>query len=320
MVGSPSKDRRAGAASIDCRDARSWSHLMAKVHLPMNVAAAEDGRFSATLRSRLFGDVRMSEIRADAHTTARSGDRLADENDRVVIAYQLAGGILVHEGGLETAVRPGDLTIYDGASSFAQIVEPGSRALLLQLPRAILPLPPELVHRRVTVGVQTAVAFSGAVAAFFEALPGQLERLQGWSGARLAASAVELASAAIAEHLRSGPAHPPRSADFVRACTFIEENLPDPQLRAESIATAIFVSLRQLYKIFHAEGTTVARWITERRLEECRLMLADPRYESMTVGEIGAACGIFDRSQLSRSYRQAYGASPREHRLQAIGA
>lgn len=310
----------AGVAGIECRDALSWSHLLARVHLPMSVDVPDDQRFSATVRSRLLGDVRLSELRSDAHTTTRSAGEPAEGGDRLVITYQLTGGIRVREGGVETAVRPGELTFYDGASSFRQTVEHGSRILALQLSRAVMPLPHDLVHQRVIAGFRPTGGLSDAVTVFFEALPGQLDRLHGWSGERVAASAVELASAALAEHVRSAPGHAPRSADFVRACAFIDENLPDPQLRAEAIAAAIFVSTRQLYKIFHAEGTTVSRWITERRLEQCRRMLADPRFEKMTVGEIGAAWGIFDRSQLSRSYRQVYGASPREHRLQAIGA
>jgi len=43
-----------------------------------------------------------------------------------------------------------------------------------------------------------------------------------------------------------------------------------------TVAAAHYISVRYLYRLFDAQGTTVAAWIRPRRLERCRVDLADP--------------------------------------------
>ncbi|CCH31013.1 Transcriptional regulator [Saccharothrix espanaensis DSM 44229] len=101
-----------------------------------------------------------------------------------------------------------------------------------------------------------------------------------------------------------------------RVKAFIDARLADPELTPEQVAVANHVSTRQLYRLFETEGTTVARWIRDRRLERCRRdLIADG--VGVGVGVVGARWGMPDSSYFSRVFRQTYGCPPREYRRAA---
>jgi AraC-like DNA-binding protein len=80
------------------------------------------------------------------------------------------------------------------------------------------------------------------------------------------------------------------------------------------VADAHHVSLRQVHKLFHAGGSTVAGWIRQRRLERCRRDLLDPVVAALPVSAIGARWGYPDPAHFSRLFKSCYGVAPREFR------
>ncbi|MET8142711.1 helix-turn-helix transcriptional regulator [Sphaerisporangium sp. NPDC005288] len=80
------------------------------------------------------------------------------------------------------------------------------------------------------------------------------------------------------------------------------------------IAAAHHISLRYLNKLFHAEGRTVAGWIRERRLEQCRRDLAEPLLAGYPINAIAARWGFTSPAHFSQAFRSAYGLSPRDFR------
>ncbi|WP_018680393.1 helix-turn-helix domain-containing protein [Actinokineospora enzanensis] len=97
-----------------------------------------------------------------------------------------------------------------------------------------------------------------------------------------------------------------------RIHAFIDARLADPELTPARVAAANHVSTRQLYRLFEREGTTVARWIRDRRLERCRHDLLTT--DMSGVSAVGARWGIPDSSYFSRVFRQTYGRCPRDYR------
>ncbi|GAA3044736.1 helix-turn-helix domain-containing protein [Actinokineospora globicatena] len=95
---------------------------------------------------------------------------------------------------------------------------------------------------------------------------------------------------------------------------FIDARLSDPDLTPAEVAAANHVSTRQLYRLFESEGTTVAKWIRDRRLERCRAdLLAHDR-----VSTISARWGLPDSSYFSRAFRERYGCAPRDYRRTGV--
>ena len=96
--------------------------------------------------------------------------------------------------------------------------------------------------------------------------------------------------------------------------SYIAEHLADPDLGAEQIAREIFISVRQLYKLWETEPGPLGQWIIERRLEAAHGELASPHGRHQTIATIARRWGFADSTHFSRRFRQAYGMSPREWR------
>src|SRR4029077_2011240 len=101
---------------------------------------------------------------------------------------------------------------------------------------------------------------------------------------------------------------------MLQITSFIEEHLGEADLAPAQIAAAHHISLRQLHKLFHASGTTVAGWIRQRRLERCGHALRAPRWSGRPVAAIGARWGYPDPAHFSRLFKAAYGVGPRDYR------
>lgn len=95
---------------------------------------------------------------------------------------------------------------------------------------------------------------------------------------------------------------------------YIAQHLADPDLGAERIARAMFISVRQVYKLWETEPSPLGQWIVERRLEAAHHELASPRRRNQTIAAIARRWGFADSTHFSRRFRQAYGVSPREWR------
>jgi AraC-like DNA-binding protein len=95
---------------------------------------------------------------------------------------------------------------------------------------------------------------------------------------------------------------------------YIAQHLADSDLGAERIARAMFISVRQVYKLWETEPSPLGQWIVERRLEAARHELASPRRRNQTIAAIARRWGFADSTHFSRRFRQAYGMSPREWR------
>jgi AraC-like DNA-binding protein len=100
----------------------------------------------------------------------------------------------------------------------------------------------------------------------------------------------------------------PREARLVQAKQYIERHLAEPQLSPARVAAALNISLRSLHNVFEPTGTSVARHILRRRLEECRATLLNDRNRSVT--DIAFAWGFNSLSGFYRAFQAAFDASP----------
>ncbi|MER5932387.1 helix-turn-helix domain-containing protein [Streptomyces sp. NPDC002054] len=95
---------------------------------------------------------------------------------------------------------------------------------------------------------------------------------------------------------------------------YINQRLDDPALRPETIAAAHFISVRLLHKLFEQEGTTLGRWLLQRRLHECRRELGRVDIRPVKVAAVARRWGFANTAHFSRAFRRAYGISPRDWR------
>jgi AraC-like DNA-binding protein len=99
-----------------------------------------------------------------------------------------------------------------------------------------------------------------------------------------------------------------------RVRAYVDTRLWDRSLTPATVAEAQHISVRYLHKLFEGQGSTIGRWIQHRRLEEARRELAAPESAGLTVSAVARRWGFANATHFSRSFRAAYGMSPRDWR------
>ncbi len=107
-----------------------------------------------------------------------------------------------------------------------------------------------------------------------------------------------------------------RAVALLQLRTVIETRLHDPSLDPETAAAAAGISVRYANSLLANEGMSLQRLIVSRRLERCRMALADASQAHRSVGEIAYAWGFSDQSHFTRRFKAAYGCSPSDFRKQ----
>lgn len=97
------------------------------------------------------------------------------------------------------------------------------------------------------------------------------------------------------------------------AMDYINRNYGEA-MTLESVAKASYLSVNQLCRLFSEHcGTTVAKYITSKRITEAKKMLADGK----SVTETALACGFGDYSGFIRVFKKNVGVTPGKYRSSA---
>ena len=94
----------------------------------------------------------------------------------------------------------------------------------------------------------------------------------------------------------------------------IREQCTDPLLNAESVAASLGISRRYLYVILARAGTTFNRELVTARLETSHMILTNPEYNGIQIGEVASLSGFHDQGHFTRRFRARYGIGPRDIR------
>lgn len=118
-----------------------------------------------------------------------------------------------------------------------------------------------------------------------------------------------LGEALSASHHRLPPARPLGDRRLARAVDYAETHITAP-LTVGELAAAAAMSPSAFSRAFRAAtGETPWAWVRRRRLERAGAQMA--RTDD-TLAQVAADCGFADASHLARSWRRAFGTTPRE--------
>jgi AraC-like DNA-binding protein len=233
------------------------------------------------------------------------------------VALAMSGRACLLQDGRTARLGPGEFTLYDFTRPYELVYDSGVQLAVFSFPREMLALPGDLVGRLTAVPVRTDTGTGALTAPLLRRVALDMDGYQPASAARLSAVVMNLITTAVAEHAGQAGSLPAESREntlLMRIHAFIEQHLGDCDLAPGPVAAAHYISVRYLYRLFEAQGTTVAAWIRHRRLERCRADLADPALGSAPVSAVAARWGLPDSAHFNRLFKRAYGLPPAEYR------
>ncbi|WP_228044830.1 helix-turn-helix domain-containing protein [Streptomyces ferrugineus] len=302
-----------------------WREVSAKLWVPYDLRCDPQlaGGFEARVGISDFGPVQATRLTVVPHEVHRTPQLIRRTDPEVFKLGFIAhgGGIAAHDGR-QADFRVGDLMLFDTSRPF--LVKhtphiPVSQMLLLRFPRSLLPFPDRELRRLSAVRIPGDRGIGALSSQFLRQLAQRMDEFSPSETTRLATLTLDVLTTALADALDSSSTVPPptrQRALLARIHTFIRDHLADPDLTPYTIAAAHHISLRYLHKLFQQDGHTVAGWIRERRLEQCRRDLADPLPTARPIHAIAARWGFTSPAHFSQAFRKAYGLSPREFRRQ----
>ena len=302
-----------------------WRELNTKLWAPYDLRCdpQKESGFQAQVGISDFGSVQATLMTTMPHSVRRTPKLIRQADPELFkLGCFVRGGCVVVQDDRCATYGVGDLKLYDTSRPFGGEFTPDvaiSQLLLLRFPRSLLPFPARDLRQLSTLRIPGTEGVGALTSQFLLHLARHMHELSPSDAARLSTLTVDVLAAALAHALDAQdalPAHTRRRALMTQIHAFIRQNLGDPRLTPDTIATAHHISLRYLHKLFQEEGHTVSGWIRAHRLEQCRRDLSESRLRLRPINAIAANWGFNSPAHFSHTFRGAYGLSPIEFRRQ----
>ncbi|MEV7520261.1 helix-turn-helix domain-containing protein [Streptomyces sp. NPDC091371] len=313
-------------AALPAADRFEWfSDMVAGTLEPVSISVEDPGAFRA--------EVAVASLGAAVQVSAFSYSSLHSRRTPALIRqgdpeqYQLGlvtrSPMWMSQRRNESGLVVGDMMLWDtsypweaGAPASGEMV----RAVILQLPKAALPLPAGKVERLLAQRIPGERGMGAILSRFIGSLGAHAAECGPQELARLGSIALDLATACLAEHVDAyeeltGEVRDQALRERINA--FIDDNLGSPELTPQAIAARHHISLRRLHLLFQEEPESVAASVRRRRLERCHADLLRPEASGRPVHAIAARWGFTNAAAFSRAFRETYGVTPTELRKQS---
>lgn len=263
-----------------------------------------------------LGACRLSEIKAHSHlVVADHLSRRSFDPDAIKILMQLSGRSRFEQQSVTVELGPHNAIIYDPVRTYTLQNLSDVDQLILQVPRSTFG---DDTLARLTAPVPMPGeddSMTRIVSGLMQMAIGEAARLDEAGCRRVGESLIQLVNGLIrgkaaTPELRRAPLEALRE----RIVAYVDANLAQSDLSAEDIARQMGCSRRYLHRAFEGEGTTLERFIWDRRLERSKDALTAPGNGVVSISEIAFACGFNSSAHFSRAFRSRYGLSPRDMR------
>lgn len=263
-----------------------------------------------------LGGLGVAHIETNAQ---RVKHRLSDSrNDQYCFLIMQIQGIMgfTTSAGETLQLQPGEAALVDSAVEFDMFPQGLIRQISVHLPRQLVSrslcrsricskVPRDNLSGQLIHGLLQQLCFDNAP--FHTAAP---------DACALQATLSSLLKAALEQE------RVVESEESLRqvAERLILQHLHDHRLTPESLAQKMRISKRKLYRLFEADGDSVARHIQNLRLKRCTMDLSNPGQSHQSITDIAFRWGFSDVSQFSRAFKRMTGVSPRTFRQQYLAS
>jgi AraC-like DNA-binding protein len=237
-----------------------------------------------------------------------------DRSEEVSIGMVLSSANGTDQSNSELSGGQGDLYVVDVGRPVASLVI-DHHELAIFLPRqsvaeAIGGDASRLCGRRLP-----ARGIGVLLAAHMRAIAAESTRLSSSELALATRTAGDLALATMQDAVgREADVDRSARGPYLAACSAIDEHCTDPSFSPARLATIVGASRAKLYRLFAAQGTSIATAIWQARLKRAHYMVSLPIHRDVPLGELAYRCGFLDHSTFSRMFKQRYGVTPRDLR------
>jgi AraC family transcriptional activator of tynA and feaB len=295
-------------SKVSWRDrAALWSDALTTVCGPLRTEPL-GSTLDATMTFGAIGRLQIGHISASRHRIGLTPELARAERHPVAkVIIQTAGESVYEQRGERVTLTPGDGLVYD-------VSQPHAITSTETTEHFVVIVPHELAFARgIRLDRLSAQRFSartgvGRLAAdLIHSTFGELATITPDCEDDLASSLLSL----MFLSLPNEAAHATEALRY-RIESYIRDQIRDPDLSIDQIASALRCSKRYLHMAFAASDRSIADHIWTTRLDGCRSDLE--RRSDRTISEIAFAWGFSSSAHFSRAFRKRFGVTPSEFR------
>jgi AraC family transcriptional regulator, positive regulator of tynA and feaB len=274
-------------------------------------------QFEAEMEAGVLADVGFVRCTHSPLTISRTADHIARANtDDLFLCRQIAGTLALEQEGREAVLEAGDLTLIDPMLPYSGTFPSRSDLLILKLPRADLEARIGNIRRMVALAMKPLDPETSLASSFLGMLPAHVGKMNHVAEEVVKHQTIDLIALSLGNMIQRDKPRisSARGLVLLKVRAVIETRLSDPALDGKAVAAAAGVSVRYANSVLAEEGTSIARYIRERRLARCQRALEDPKQAHRSLSEIAYGWGFSDMTHFGRSFRKAYGILPSVYR------
>lgn len=276
----------------------------------------KSGDFVGRLDAGQLDTLRLSYCECGPCEVTRTRRNVSSDGiDDIIMCIRLEGRSLFSQAERRVTIEPGTVMLQDAGRPMKVRFLEQTASIFLNIPRHMVQarIGDSNLDRVLTAGMPLAEVTSD----FLSSVTERMHAIEPVAHRRLADQVLGLVSLAFTGTDGAAPLSSARANALRRLKAEIEKRLSAPTLTPSGAAAGAGMSVRYANALLAEEGTSLERYIQQRRLEQCRRALEDPLQSHRMVGELAFAWGFSDHSHFTRRFREAYGITPRECRERA---
>ncbi|MGV3633244.1 MAG: helix-turn-helix domain-containing protein [Pseudorhodoplanes sp.] len=294
-----------------------WRGVIRDVYAHLEIDVAPGPEFSGRIVRSQFGQIEVTDVRTDSEMARRTRPHIARSATGAYIYLLVKSGRLhVTQFGRRCIIGPGQYALLDLDEPYEFSHVEHVHKVGLKLPRPMLRRSEGEIAEHCAVPHGAAAGIARLAADYISGLNDPdvtLSEDQSYLLSRTASDLIFLsleADRCVAFADESAV----RAAIRRRAKAFIDAHYASQELRPETIASGLKISLRYLHQCFEGAGLTVMQQIRTTRLERAFADLEDPTLRHQPINQIAFRNGFSNVSHFSDAFKAHFGRTPRDTR------
>jgi AraC-like DNA-binding protein len=299
-----------------------WVEVATKGFVAHRFQSKVGAAFRGSVSISTLGEIGVGYFDCDGATSVRGAREIArEENDELLLCLQVSGNAVFDQDGREALTEPGSLVLLDPRRPFAISSDEEEKGIAFKIPRELLEARLGAISSMTARAISSKGPIAGLASGFLAMLPEHIDTLDDQTARKVSEQALDMIALVFSKECdQNGLAlSSARATALMRLKSTVESALYDPNLKPASVAAAAGMSVRYANALLSSEGTSLERYIQDRRLERCRGALGDPVQAHRTIGEIAYSWGFSDLSHFGRRFKAEYGYSPSDYRRRMTG-
>lgn len=304
-------------SDLPVQQRREWLHeIICREYANVEIIPPADGSLFNEMIIYPWKNLRLSSIRSNPIKLKRkSHEPNLVCQDAYFLIILLSGNYCLQQNGREVFLQAGDMSLYDATLAHQISCSQKFSKLIVSIPRPLLKDRIAGVEHCTALRIPGNSGIGAITANFIRSTLSQTKQITTDEFSALSENSLDLLTLALASvRPEKFNLSKSRSLTLNQVKDYIEKNLTDSEMNSKLVANNVGLSPRYINLLFKDEETSLMRYIWQRRLENSREDLLDPRHHGERISDIAFRWGFNDLSHFSRVFKQRFDNSPKDYR------